>query len=494
MMPPRPFLKLVRVADAVLIGGATGSLLVLWHFVYRYYWTTSREFSSGVDHFVSVGGPLLLAVALLVTLTRTAAARVKVAMCLCSAGVSIFAVELFLTMWRFLPIGQESETLRKLEVAAHAQGLEFDGRSKLEVVDHLRSTGLEAVPSMFPVALLKRQDGATTSVIRVDGTEMLPLASVSNTRTVVCNEGAGYLTYTSDERGFHNPSGLWDKRPMDIVAIGDSFVHGWCVPSSANFVAGIRRRYPATLSLGIEGNGPLEMLATLREYGPILAPKTVLWFFFDGNDLIDLGLRRESALLRSYLEAGFTQRLFERQDEIDRALLSHLKEAGRNHLGTTLQDAQAVVADPTWVRKNLSDISKLSLLRSRLGLVGREADDRRAVATVSSYRSDEMSDVFHLLTTILVEAKHEVEKWGGRLVFVYLPARNRYDPDDFHPDPNRAEVLARARSVDLSIIDIDEAFRRTGDPMGLFPLRAADHYNEAGHALVASTVVEHLSK
>lgn len=45
-------------------------------------------------------------------------------------------------------------------------------------------------------------------------------------------------------------------------------------------------------------------LASLVEYGPILRPKLVAWFFYEGNDLIDLELERRSPLLMRYLQEG----------------------------------------------------------------------------------------------------------------------------------------------------------------------------------------------
>ena len=62
----------------------------------------------------------------------------------------------------------------------------------------------------------------------------------------------------------------------DIASVGDSWVNGFCVPSDKNFVALIRKYYPATLSLGENGNGPLAELATLEEYLPSLKPKVML--------------------------------------------------------------------------------------------------------------------------------------------------------------------------------------------------------------------------
>ena len=77
-------------------------------------------------------------------------------------------------------------------------------------------------------------------------------------------------------------------------------MHGYCVPPEKSFVALIRQRHPATLNLGVAGDGPLLMLATLQEHLTALRPRTVLWFYFEGNDLLDLQTERQSAVLRSY--------------------------------------------------------------------------------------------------------------------------------------------------------------------------------------------------
>ena len=86
---------------------------------------------------------------------------------------------------------------------------------------------------------------------------------MSNTVTVLCNESGQWIDYRSDERGFSNANEIWQSDRLDIAALGDSFTHGYCVPADKTFVALIRQRYPATLNLGIAGDGPLLMLAKL---------------------------------------------------------------------------------------------------------------------------------------------------------------------------------------------------------------------------------------
>ncbi len=49
-----------------------------------------------------------------------------------------------------------------------------------------------------------------------------------------------------------------------------------------------------------------------------------------------------------------------------------------------------------------------------------------------------------------------------------------------------------AREAGVPVIDLDPAFRATGDPLALFPFRLPGHDTAEGHALVAQTVLRRL--
>ena len=134
-----------------------------------------------------------------------------------------------------------------------------------------------------------------------------------------------YVTYESDEHGFHNPKGMWKSGRIGVAVLGDSFAQGYCVPSDKSFVALIRNAYPATLNLGMAGNGPLLMLATLKEYLPLYRPKIVLWFYFEGNDLNDLQTEKKSDILMRYLKDDFNQGVLAAQNDIDQSLMNDIE-------------------------------------------------------------------------------------------------------------------------------------------------------------------------
>jgi hypothetical protein len=135
---------------------------------------------------------------------------------------------------------------------------------------------------------------------------------------------------------------------------------------------------------------------------------------------------------------------------------------------------------------------RLTTLRSRLGFIG--GKDHERVRAVSEERTRSMLSLYDLLEEILAEANRRVREWDGQLIFVYLPAKQRYDGGSEGPNPDRDPILQRAAAVGLPMVDVHQAFMAQPDPMALFPLRLAEHYNDAGHALVGDTILSYLSQ
>jgi hypothetical protein len=276
--------KAAKIAEIVLVGGSALCVLVSFSFFYYYGWTPERGFSTKAGPILSYVLPLSLAGLLFASLRLRPAYKVTLGLFLVSTGVSIFVVELVLVLTKRPP---SKEGAQKRVEAARKLGVNYDTRDRLEVVTELRQKGIDAVPAIPSDTLLRRQgDSIMKSDITIDGTEVLPLGGIANKVTVLCNENGTYVSYESDEHGFQNPQGSWTAGRIDIAALGDSFTHGFCVPSDQNFVALIRKQWPATLNVANHGNGPLTMLATLKEYIQPLKPQVVLWFYFE-NDLAD---------------------------------------------------------------------------------------------------------------------------------------------------------------------------------------------------------------
>jgi hypothetical protein len=442
-----------RPANIFLLQAGVVCFLVWSYFLYYYVWTGERQFTGPAGIVLYIVVPGFLAALFLGSLRLKPAHRINLAIFCLVLIVSLDGTDLSLLVY---------------------DSNHFDTRTWSEVAQDLREQGVYAVPSVFAPALLEeRKDGSRRSSVSIDGVEFLPFAGIANAVTVMCNESGKWITYTSDEHGFHNPEGTWKSRDIAIAAIGDSFAHGGCVPSDKNFASLIQRSYPTTVNLGIGGAGPLMELAIMKEYLPLFRPKVTLWFYYEGNDDSDLRKEKKSRLLARYLEDGFTQSLMGRQNEIDQALTLYIEAHRPFRVRST-------------VRKYFNygtKIITLSELRQHLGLI--YGTDNQELS-----QPEELQP--RLLRDILRKAQALVRAWDGDLAFVYLPTWARYaDPRSL--GDNRDPVLALVKSLKIPVIDVDATFRAHGDPLSVFPYRRLGHYNEEGHRLVAEAVFDFVS-
>jgi hypothetical protein len=475
--------KIVDQAAAVasaIFGATAVAFSAAWFYcIYYYVWTGTRQFNSALNIALLICLPAILAVCAVGALRLPPAARVSVAVLWSSTAVSMYALEALLTFWPWLIGGSDLDTAMRPQIAA-SFGVKFDQREVIEVLTDLQARGVDAVPTVYPADFLDQQPGGSLrSVIRIKNEEVLPLSGISNKSSVLCNENGAYTIYQSDEHGFHNPKGIWKSDRLDIAVVGDSFAHGFCVPSENNFVSLIRRHYPATLSLGMGGNGPLLELAAVKEFLPILKPRIVLWAYFEKNDWNELRNEARAPRLLQYLKPGFRQDLISRQNDLDQALLAYVEEQKPQALLRLRESRDAKSFD------KLSKIAKLSALRAKLGLATnqRQLEKQRTAADEAADRA--------LFRAVLQQAKTTVESWDGILYFVYLPPWERYAAPGT-AKKNRETVLQMLASLKIPVIDVHASFQSHGDPLSFFPFRRSGHYNLEGNQVVAVTVIDRL--
>jgi len=99
-----------------------------------------------------------------------------------------------------------------------------------------------------------------------------------------------------DRNGFRNAR---DLDSAEIVVIGDSYMEGYFTPDERLITTRLSElQEKSVANLGHSGYGPQQELAVLQRFGFPLAPRTVVWAFFEGNDFLDAE-RYEEKLLRS---------------------------------------------------------------------------------------------------------------------------------------------------------------------------------------------------
>lgn len=312
-----------------------------------------------------------------------------------------------------------------------------------------------------------KPDGHIASALSWEGTEVQPVGGISG---IPMGDGV----YT-DRHGFKNPPGQWRPDEVEILAVGDSFAAGAEVRRGKGFVDLIRNELGGTVNLGCSWNGPLMELASLVEYGPLLRPKLVAWFFYEGNDLLDLELERRSPLLMRYLQEGFEQGLPENQAVVDALLkdfvIARVRGPEPSEPENSIPLSYVIYGDPA-EELDIDWNDVLALWNLRLQWV---------------WEYGRYSDTFDLFYKVLARAAEVVARWDGKLVFVYLPSIHRFRTAlaPIEADAYRHEILRVAGSLGLPLIDLTAAFEQDETPTSLFE----GHYSIEGNALVAATFI-----
>ena len=437
----------------LLSAGAFFCLCVLYQAVRLRHLSTLREI------LVYYGVPTALACLMFLASRLREPARINLRLALVTSGAMLFAGELFLASLEPL---SPAEGLAR---AAARAGVEFDRRTRAQVVTDLRERGDRAYARIaaWPVDI----------EVQYGSRRVYSLGGISRVTTVMDNESGRYITYRSDEHGFNNPPGQWQADRVDLAAVGDSYLLGYGVEPERN-MAGILRRNGSTLSLAMAGNGPLVELASIREYLPAFTPRHVLWFYYEGNDLLNLREEAAESLLVQYLEnPGFRMDLVSLQEQIDRRLMVRHDEA----LAVEM-DAPAQPRAPGWSKRELVATLTLTQLRLRLGL-----------APPSIPYTDTERKLFR---RVLAEAKATVSTWQGELILVYLPEWARFGRPR-HANPDRDLVMAMVDELEIGWVDGVAAFADSPDPLAYFPYRSRfGHYTEEGYRRIAEAVSQRL--
>lgn len=340
--------------------------------------------------------------------------------------------------------------------------------SKLEIIKRLKKQiGENVVPSVFPSAFIKYN--------YLSNDNLFPLAGVSNTTTVFCKEGPEYSIYKSDRYGFNNPDFVWNDNMVSWLLVGDSFVQGSCVDQDKNFASQFRLMTSQnSISLGMADNGPLLELATFKEYGISKKLDRVLWFYFERNDLEDLKNEKSNAILLKYLSDFFSQKLSEKQDQINKIL-----------------DEFIIFAENKY-KKNKSDVVNISKFLQFQKIIRLQiVRDKMALDRGLNFGIDPM------FLQILNIVNNLVNKKGAELYFIYLPDKERYEPNSFKNEEylNKARIIELVESLNIPIIDVDKGFfRKQSDPLNFFAYRIYGHYNDKGYNQVSKYIINQIYK
>ncbi|MCI0434903.1 MAG: hypothetical protein L0271_14875 [Gemmatimonadetes bacterium] len=271
-----------------------------------------------------------------------------------------------------------------------------------------------------------------------------------------------------DANGFRNPA---DLSQADVALLGDSFIEAGLI-SDADFIATRlgAQRGETVASLGNVGYGPRQQFVLLRDYAIPLAPHTIVWLFFEGNDLQNIptydAMRRDPRRAPgevSWLDRSFTHNALERVVNLV------------GHTG------------PPATRRS--------------GLIPTADGEQRAYflyATPPIQPHHEAAMV--KLAGILDEASRLAEREGIRLLVAFVPVKYRVYHDrlsqpgpvtadwTLNDMPVRMESLVRGVSPRIGFVDLTPALTAAlaeGTPP-YFP--DDSHWNAVGHRTAAIAI------
>lgn len=366
---------------------------------------------------------------------------------------------------------------------------------------------IEVYPDYSPITI-SSQDGFKTTDGRV-----FPFGSISKSFALFGNEENHYnfkdwIVNSLDEYGFNNPIGSHKDKNIDILILGDSFAEGYTVNSNKNIAGLLRSKNYKVLNLGKGGNGPLIEYAIFREYANNLKPKKVFWLYYY-NDLTDLLIEKNSKILNKYLkDENYTQNLIFRQNEIDNILKQYIinqneffknisSRSANDNINQSINNEKDLtnlhetVSKTKFSTKDSSQNNLLNILikdnyfylKSILKLI-----HVRLLFELRSQSKDELN----LFEDILQKTKRNIEKKGGEIIFVYLPAIGEYRGENTK-DQYKDKVIETIKKLNIKTIDIDkEVFSKLENPKEFFSSYTY-HYNERGYDLVYERILKELN-
>ncbi len=295
-------------------------------------------------------------------------------------------------------------------------------------------------------------------------------------------EGLREIIY-NDKYGFKNYNKVYQK-DIDLMIIGDSFAEG--VPFGNNYdVSGIINLNSNfnSINYGVSGTGPLHSLGVLTEYGKYFKPRNVFYFFYEGNDLRDLILEKNT-FLKSYLEDNFSQNLFNSELEI-KFFLNDFEELFFEYILDEMikKENNSVIVK---INKNsfieiFKDIIELQNLK-------------RVLIPKDAYLYKNKKLDYDTFEKSIIKMNQIVDNWGGKFHLVYLPSWSRYNNNLSFTHKffkNKIKKITKRNNIDM--IDMDYFFKKKKlDNANLFNLGIYGHYTQEGYKILADKILDNM--
>ena len=348
---------------------------------------------------------------------------------------------------------------------AKKNNLFYDKRNRLEVIKDLKKENQEAFPVIPPTGFYKRFKNKY---------KILPLGGISNVLTVHCNENGKWSIYKSDTYGFNNKKFFYSsKNKKKILIIGDSFAQGACVEQNNSLAGQLNKINLEAKSFGMDGNGPITALATIREYAKTIEPEYIVWILHD-NDIGDLQRELENVFLKNYLNPKFSQNLINKKTEINSLLKNvvskeYIKNEGR-------------------IKNFLNKCLSLFYVRKLIGF---------NKFNFEKLEKEDKKSLYIDLKKIIYLMKNESNNIGANFNIVYVPDILQFNSKEYNkPDStyllNINEIEGIIESSNVQWLNFYQIMLHHENPLNFYPFKLKGHFTPKGYRILAEEIKKFL--
>ena len=484
-------LKKIRIFDVlILLLIITATFLLIYIHYKSYFVFESKRLHSYIVYYI--GSSLSILFFIFILFLKNIESKKNIVLLIYTLLFLLFFSEaLIRILFKKVDNIELNQTIRedRAELILKKFNQKIDTRSPIEIQKDLKKKGIDVEILITPYRMLPEEGipyYENDNLISKD--KVLPLSGISHKLYVGGSESGNYKFFKSDRYGFNNLDDDWDKENV-ILMIGDSFAHGAYLNYEENFTGNFKRLFKkGVLSLAQPHNGPLLELATLKEYGKNLNSKTIIWMYYEGNDLIEFIEEKKSKILIKYLSDNFSQNLKFKQKKIENSYKKYISKKIKQY-GLDNNTTHSEI----YSSKDFNDNAIISIIKlQRL----REFFFNRLIKQIKNF--NQRNPTLHL-KKVLKEAKKISDKKNATFYFVYLPSASRYleNNNDNLKKKNyyREEVLKIVKELNINLIDIYvKTFKNHTNPLSFFHFEMHSHYNKNAVEEISNEIYNQISK
>ena len=403
-------------------------------------------------------------------------------------AISAYSIEFYLELGLEKMVGAKKEMKSQFEMVREFRQKGFDSDRDIGGARFIDSNGLET------------EEG-----------KIFPLGGISNNKTVMEINTLGFHpVIETDEHGFNNKKGLYNKDDIDIVILGGCNVEyvGMYDPYEENLGEQLRKLNFKTINLSKQGADPLIKLASLKEFAEHLKPKVVILPY--GDDLSSYAIRQSAPFLHKYLyDKNFKQDLISRQPEVDALLKEYLYQKWETKIKSKVKYTNINYRNGTEIGlaviTQMPSFIKLHRLRNFLD-IGTETNrlNKESFLLLKVKDRKSLSPDF---VQVIKAIDQLVTSWGGRLYGINWPPIDRYKrmyktidprpvpyPEPLIPQTISTEIFGQLKEIfSGGLINMtEEVFDVHPDPLSLFPKRKGRHLNGEASSMMAKAIAKRI--